>query len=162
MWQSAICSGVFFGEIRKTVWSCDDRKVQCCGLMSPRRHDDFQPGEFYFLQAEKYLSHTPKEGDRLLRWLTNEVTDLLPSCVVDVDGHFNKGLCMMARWMGYVPRKRQSRSANNINPGLDTFVKPIYATLSHLVVSACRSILPLAVCRLVADIKWKYPNNLNS
>ena len=38
----------------------------------------------------------------------------------------------------------------------------VYTILPHLVVSACRSVLPLAICRLVADIKWNYPNNFNS
>jgi hypothetical protein len=36
----------------------------------------------------------------------------------------------------------------------------MYTTLAHLVVSVCRLSLPLAVYRLIADIKWKYPNNL--
>ena len=37
-----------------------------------------------------------------------------------------------------------------------------YTASAHPVESACRSSLLLAIYRLIANIKWKYPNNLNS
>ena len=61
-----------------------------------------------------------------------------------------------------VPNKFRSCAVLMFQAGLSRINYPIYTTLSHLVVSACRSSRLLAVCRLIADIKWKYPNNLNS
>ena len=37
-----------------------------------------------------------------------------------------------------------------------------YTASAHPVESACQSSLLLAVCRLIANITWKYPNSLNS
>ena len=37
-----------------------------------------------------------------------------------------------------------------------------YTASAHPVESACRLSLLLAICRLIANIKWKYQNNLNS
>ena len=71
-----------------------------------------------------------------------------------MQGFENATFWWVLGWLGWLARPGGwlDRVANTLHT---------YTILSTPVESACRSSLLLAVCRLIADIKWKYPNYLN-